>query len=43
MSQRSSSLPTVKCAGTGLDLIDQFQFDQTEGISSIVTDVRNIV
>jgi OCT family organic cation transporter-like MFS transporter 4/5 len=38
MSQRSSSLPTVKCAGTGLDLIDQFQFDQTEGISSIVTD-----
>merc|ERR1719288_149434 len=28
----------VSCASTGLPLIDQFEFDRTEGISSIVTD-----
>ena len=41
MSQRSDRLPTVECSGTGLELSEQFQFDQTENISSIVTDVWN--
>ena len=39
MSQRSDSLSRIKCGATGLDLADQFQFDQTENITSIVTDV----
>ena len=34
------TMTKVACASTGLPLIDQFEFDRTEGISSIVTDVR---
>ena len=34
------TMTKVACASTGLPLIDQFEFDKTEGISSIVTDVR---
>ena len=30
----------ISCDSTGLTLLDQFKFDQTENISSIVTDVR---
>ena len=33
------TMTKVTCASTGLPLIDQFEFDRTEGISSIVTDV----
>jgi len=32
------TMTKVACASTGLPLIDQFEFDRTEGISSIVTD-----
>ena len=34
------TMKKVSCASSGLPLIDQFEFDRTEGISSIVTDVR---
>ena len=34
------TMTKVSCASSGLPLIDQFEFDRTEGISSIVTDVR---
>ena len=37
------TMTKVACASTGLPLIDQFEFDRTEGISSIVTDVRFIL
>jgi len=32
------TMKKVSCASSGLPLIDQFEFDRTEGISSIVTD-----
>merc|ERR1712001_63919 len=38
MQRRGDNLPQVDCARPGLDLVDQWQFDQEENISSIVTD-----
>merc|ERR1711981_69164 len=38
MQRRGDNLPQVSCARPGMPLIDQWQFDQEENISSIVTD-----
>ena len=40
--QRRPQYKEISCDSTGLSLLDQFQFDQTENISSIVTDVREL-
>ena len=39
-NRKVETMNKVSCESTGLPLIDQYQFDTTEGISSIVTDVR---
>ena len=40
MSQRPQSLPKISCEKPGVAMSDSWEYDTTEGIRSIVTDVR---